>query len=409
MWNRRILLSLNGPWGLENKTCWIKCCLHFPERYPDSAAPRFELVNVPNMSEGRAGSLSEDIDEITAAYCQHQLSSLEPIIRYLLGERRVEELLLLLELPLSSELDIAQRSTQSSSDEDDDEIQANDLDTNLGALDSSSTRYNIPLPKACGALWSNDGRLVCFFPRKEEKVQSFLDTFSMQASERSARSQRSIFENFGHLSKSLYSQRRRRSSSSSGSASDEYATSSSGSTSSSEITDTPNQLFLPSIGLGESTFAKRHEAGLIESQYSGGVPLEQTSESSPNYVCLHDLQDLLPSKQVLAQRYILCKDRQFCCVHNSRVAREAGYQDLADIWAIIAVICQRQLPPHVGSRALEKRPNVSAARGSIHPLRSKDSAIDLSFDSTEADFEKMTDHYDGNRHSFWHLWAVDTL
>lgn len=409
MWNRRMLVSLYGPWGLENKPCWIKCRLDFPEDYPNSAAPRLDLERVPNLREDRAASLLEDIGEITAAYCHHQLGSLEAVIRYLLGERRVEDLLTLLEVPVNSELDVAQRSAASSSDEDDDEIEAHDLDTSLGTLDTSNAGYNIPLPKACGALWSNDGRLVCFFPRKEEKIHSLLDTFSIQASEYSLRSQKSIFENFGHLSKSLYNQRRR-SSSDSESTSDHDITSSSGSSSSSEVTDIPNQLFLPSIALGESNFVKRHDVTLVESQYSGGAHPEQNPEPSPNYVCVHDFQDTLPSKKVLAQRYILSHDRQFCCRHNASVAEEAGYEELADVWSLVALICQKQVSQDAIIHSHGKDPRAIASCRDVHPLRSRDSAIDLSFDSTEARSEKsITDHVGWDQHPFWHPWVANEL
>ncbi|KAL8829483.1 MAG: hypothetical protein Q9191_001990 [Dirinaria sp. TL-2023a] len=361
------------------------------------------------MREERAASLLEDLEEITAAYCHRQLSSLEAVIRYLLGERRVEDLLMLLEVPVNSDLDVAQRSAQSSSDEDEDELKAHDMDTSPWTLETSNAAYNIPLPKACGALWSNDGRLVCFFPRKEENVHSILDTFSIQASEHSLRSQTSIFENFGHLSK-LYNQRRR--SSSGGESSSDYdAASSSESSSSSEVTDVRNRLFLPSIALGDSNFVKRHDVALVESQYSAGAPLEQNPDPSPNYVCVHDLQDLLPSKKVLAQHYILSEDRQSCCDHNANVAEAAGYQELADVWSLVALICQRNVPPSAISQSQGKEPSRAiAARRDTHPLRSRDSAIDLSFDSAELTSEKSISNNVGrNQHSFWHLWVANEL
>lgn len=403
-----MLVSLSGPWGLENKPCWIKCRLDFPKDYPDSAALRLELEHVPNMREERAASLLEDIEEITAAYCHRQLSSLEAVIRYLLGERRVEDFLLLLEVPANSELDVAQRSAQSSSDEDEDELKAHNLDTSPWTLETSNVAYSIPLPKACGALWSNDGRLVCFFPRKEENIHSLLDTFSIQASEHSMRSQTSIFENFGNLSK-LYNQRRR-SSSGGESTSDYEATSSSESSSSSEVTDLPNRLFLPSIALGDSNFVKRHDVALVESQYSAGAPLEQKPEPSPNYVCVHDFQDLLPSKKVLAQRYILSEDRQYCCDYNASVAEEAGYHELADVWSLVALICQKGVPPSANFQSHWKGPRAIAARRDVHPLRLRDSAIDLSFDFIEPRSEKsITNNVGWDQHSFWHLWVAHEL
>ena len=408
MWNRRILVCLSGPWGLENKPCWIKCRLNFPEDYPNSAGPRLDLERVPNMSEERAVTLMQDIEEITAAYCHRQLSSLEPVIRYLLGERRVKDLLMLLEVPVNNELDIVQQSAQSSSDEDDDEVQDQDLDASLGTLDISNARYNIPLPKICGALWSNDGRLVCFFPRKEEKVHSLFDTFSIQASENSLRSQKTIFQNFGHLSKGAFNQRRR-SSNGSESTSDSDFTSSSESSSSSEATDTPDQLFLPSIALGESSFVKHHDVGLVESHYSGGAPLEQNIEPSPNYVCVHDFQDLLPSKKVLAQRYTLSEDPQFCCAHNASVAEEAGYQELADVWSLVALIHQKYVPLDVIFQSHRKESSPIDARRNVYPLRSRDSAIDLSFDSTEAGPGKSKVDHAWEEHPFWHLWVANEL
>lgn len=335
-------------------------------------------------------------------------------MRYLLGERTLEENLFRIKAKLSDDLDAAQSQAQSSSDEDDDDLQAQAMDMSQGALADFNTQYNVPLPKACGALWANDGRLVCFFPHKEEKVQPLFDAYSWKASERSTRSRKAFFEGFGHLNKRPEHSSLRRSmvaptdSDSDGS---EYSYSSSESTSSSQDTNTAYQLFLPSMGLREVNLETYTGIATGESQWSSGDPEQgKNVSSSLNYVSLHDCQDFLPSRKDLARKYIRSRDQHYSCIQNARVAREADLHDIADIWNLVGLLVRRQVPMEIAMDSRQAGSIVATARRAMHPLRSKDSAIDLSSDTKDdaADAPRFESTGWG-QHPFGQQWLVEEL
>ena len=414
MLNRHILVAFSGPWGSEKKPVWMKCRIHFPNGYPDTAVPNFSFECSPNLSDEHVADMSDEIGQISAAYCGQQLNSLEASVRYLLGERTLEENLLLLKARPGNDLEIIHTSAQSSSDEDDDDLQVQGMDMSQGTLAVSNTQCNVPLPKACGALWANDGRLVCFFPHKEEKAQSLFDTFSAKASERSARSYKTVFEGFGHFNRrsehnSL--QRYMTGPMDSDSDGDEYSYSSSGSSSSLEDMNATNQLFLPSIGLCEARLERHNEVVIDESQWSSGdTGHGKTIASNNNYVSLHDCQDLLPSKPDLARKYVLSDDRHYCCTYNARVAGEARCQHLADIWSLVDLIIRKQVPLEVVMNPRKVESILVAARRAVHPPWSRDSAIDLSFDfEDEAPNTDLLGSVRWGQHPFGQQWLVEEL
>lgn len=411
MSDRRILVAFSGPWGSEKKSIRVKCRIQFPNGYPAITVPRFTFEASPNLSNERAGDLSDEISQISTACCEYKLSSLEAVLRYLLGEMTLEESLLSLEARSSNDLDTVQSLAQSSSDEDDDDLQIQAMDMSQEALPVSRTQYNVPLPKACGALWANDGRLICFFPHKEEKVLALFETHSVKASERSTRSHQAIFEGFGRFNTRPERTNLRRSligPTNSDSEDSEYSYSSSESTSSLDDVNATNQLFLPAIGLREANPA---EIATGESQWSSGDPEHETAVPAKyNYVTLHDCQDLLPSRLDLAHKYILSHDRHYSCTYNARVAREAELYDVADIWDLVSLMVYSQVPLELASGNRQSVNAVMHARRAKHPLRSKDSAIDLSFDAKKE--ESSIDRFGSLRwgqHPFGQPWLVEEL
>lgn len=412
--SRHTLIAFTGPWGSGKKSIRVKCRIQFPSGYPDNTVPSFTFEASPNLSDGRTGDLSDEISQISVACCEHKLSSLEAVLQYLLGEMTLEESLLSLEGKSSNDLDAVQSLAQSSSDEDDDDLQVQAMGMSQEALAVSNTQYNVPLPKACGALWANDGRLICFFPHKEEQVQSLFDAHSLKASDRSTRSQKGIFEGFGRFNTRPEQTNFRRSliaPANSDSEGSEYSYSSSESTSSLDDVNTTNQLFLPAIGLREAKLENYTEAATVESQWSSGDPEHGiVVPSHPNYVTLHECQDLLPSRPHLARKYILSDDRHYACVCNARVAREAELYDLADIWDLVSLMVRGQVPLELAMDHRENEPAAMHARRVTHPLRSKDSAIDLSFDAKEDG--SSTDRFGSSKwgqHPFGQQWLVEEL
>ena len=413
MLNRRLLLALSGPWGPDRKSTWFKCRIKFPDDYPDAAMPTLSFEESHNLANERVASMLDEISQISMACQQQQLSSLEAIILYLLGERSLKDSLLLIESQRSHNLEAIQTSAASSSDEDDDDSQVQAMDINQSTLATFNTQYNVPLPKACGALWADDGRLVCFFPHKEEKSPSIVDSLSVKASERSARSFRTVFESFAQFKKIPEHAKYRRAMSGTIDSDSDSSGYSSASTSSSSLEDmnVTKQMFLPSIAFPEASLEKHNEITIDGSQWSSGdTGHKQTISPHYNYVSLHNCQELLPSRPDLARKYVLSANRHYTCTYNARIAGEANLHDLAEIWSLVDLLVPMEEPLDTIQVSNPSQTAVAAARISVHPIRTKDSAIDLSFDFDQeaADRDKLGSEIWGH-HPFGQQWLVEEL
>ena len=396
MLNRIAVFSFSGPWGPGGNSSWIKCCIQFPDDYPEVARPQLIVKESPSIAEQLIQQISNGVDRIFEAYLEHQRNSLEPVLLYLLGDRDLEQSLLWLKTRLKSEIDVPQNSAESSSDEDD------RLDSNE-KLTASNTQYNVPLPKACGALWADDGRLVCFFPQRPEKAASLVENLSLKFI-----NQHGMFEGFGRLNQGFPGSRRLLTTTTSGSGESDFedVSSSSDSSTSSDGMISPGQLFLPSMGWPGGALEGLHEKSIDDMQRSLGAVDESTTQSGGNYISIHDCHDLLPSKQDLAQEYILSSDQQKCCTHNALVAAERGAHDLAAVWSLVELILKKDVPLDI------LKPNndetiLVAARRAARPLSTNDSAVDLSYDMAEESLEYAMVKWGG--HPFGNRWLVDSM
>ena len=351
----------------------------------------------------------------------HQRSSLEAMLRYLLGERSLEECLLWLKKRQESvDLESTQELAVSSSDEEDESLgrYGGDQAGSMGASDSmiavSNAQYNVPLPKVCGALWAEDGRLVCFFPAKQEKDSSLLD-LSIKASDRSSGSRKNVFEDFGRLYND--SSRQKRGSSTletieSGDSDPEYSSAfSSSSSSSSDNMGLPRHHFMPSMAWRGDVFEAYQEPTVDHSQKSSGDTgfAKSTVMNSGNYVAIHDLTQLLPAKKHLAEGYTI-HEGSISCARNSCIARESGDPDLADVWSFVELIIKEEVP--LESRVIpeSEAPVVVIARRNVSQLKPRDSAIDLSFDATQENRKpSQRGSVKWGNHPLGRRWFVDSL
>ncbi|KAL8787338.1 MAG: hypothetical protein Q9195_007797 [Heterodermia aff. obscurata] len=401
MLNRVVTLSLMGPWSSTGTSTWIKCRLQFPDSYPETAAPLFAIKESPNTTDEQLKNIDHEIQSITKAYVARQFSSLEAIIHYLLGERDLNRSLLWLAARPDGELDVPHNSAESSSDEDD-QLQSSQIDMNENLI-ASNAEYNVPLPKACGAFWADDGRLVCFFPPRQEKLDPLIGKLNLKTT-----SQKGVFEGFGRLDQVPVVTKRPSTfdTSDSGNSEFEFLSSSSNSSTSSYGANLSGQLFKSSMTWPLGALDNLHDQSVDESYRSTGAG-ENPLGSSANYVSIHACHDLLPSKQKLAKEYIISKDHQESCSHNSRVAAEFGAQDTADIWSLVKLIIRKQIPFEVVQDYDKDESIVAAARRAVHPLQTRDSAIDLSYDLAEDLPAAETVQWGG--HPFGSRWLVDSL
>ena len=378
----------------------MKCRFHFPDGYPDAAEPVFAILESPSLTDEKIRHISSEVQWILKAYLARQLSSLQAIVLYLLGERDLEQSLLWLAKIPDGELNVPHNSSESSSDEED-QLEDGHSGIDHNQFVASNVQYNVPLPKACGALWADDGRLVCFFPRRPEKADPFVTKLKSKAG-----SQTGIFERFGHLNPDLMAPRRPRMAdlSESENSDSDYLSSSSESSSSSQSS---GHLFVPSMAWHSGTFEGPRDPSVDESYRSSGAVGDSYLGSNSNYIAIHACHDLLPSKKTLARDYMLSKDHQMCCLNNSRVAAESGAQDIADVWSLVAVMIRKEVPMEIIQHPHKGETILAAARRVAHPLRTRDSAIDLSFDLTEDLPEAQSVKWGG--HPFGNKWLVDSM
>lgn len=421
MQRRRIQVSLSGPWGPEKSSTYFKARIDFPSNYPNAAAPALNLIQTASISDETTGHIYTDAKSIGSSFMSHKRTSLEAILRYLLGERTLEESLLWLNKRQESvDLESTQDLDLSSSDDEDEGLgrYAGEQNEGMEASDPmiavSNAQYNVPLSKACGALWAEDGRLVCFFPPKQEKEPSILD-MSIKTSDRSSGSRKNIFEDFGRLQNESARQKRGPSTLEtieSGDSDPEYSSAfSSSSSSSSDNMGLPRHHFMPSMAWRGDTFDAHHWPAVDDSQKSSGDTrfAKSTVTVSGNYVAIHDLTELLPAKKHLAKAYTI-HDGSSGCARNSRIARESGDLDLADVWSFVELIIEEKVPLESKVISGSDAPVVVVARRAASRLKPMNSAIDLTLDAAQEDkTPNLRGSVKWGNHPLGRRWFVDSL
>ncbi|KAL8716180.1 MAG: hypothetical protein Q9220_000085 [cf. Caloplaca sp. 1 TL-2023] len=420
MQNRRVVVSLNGPWGMERASVYTKCIVEVPLAYPSDEAPSIDLESTAGISDETMLQAISEVQRIAFAYQERQMHSLEAILRYLLGEQSCDSTLSLLKaLPTQPSLELDQKAELSSSDEEDEEdgqatdLQVPGLESSDGMLAVANAQYNVPLPKACGALWADDGRLVCFFPPKVERPPSFLQSMSVKSGDWSSKHRKNLVEGFGRLRSNSPMSKRTSSDLETVDSGDSDFDDSSGSSVSSSSNGLPTiyPRMMPVMTWREGFQESNRALSIDDSQRSTGVTGQSKSmlQNAKNFVSIHDFAELLPSRILLAEGYIL-QPRNQCCAHNAAVARQIGQLDLADIWDLIDLIIKDEVPLEKVHRFHSTDSISLIARRVASPLHSRDSAIDLSYDSQ---IEKDQRNHKGGiywgSHPFGNRWLVDTL
>ena len=413
-------MSLSGPWGPENDATYLKCRIDFPSTYPDTASPIFSLEKTALLSDETLNRMNSGIGLITNSFVTRQRSSLEVTLRYLLGEQTLEESLIWLEKRESIDLDLTQDLDSSSSDDDDEALggYVDCQDNMMGTGDSmaaiSNAQYNVPVPKACGALWADDGRLVCFFPAKIERDSSLLE-MSLRASDRFSRKSKTMFEGFGRL-QNISSRPRRYASTletieSDKSDSEECSTSSSDSSASSDGIGLPQHHFLPTMAWRSDLHEALAGISLEDSQKSsGGSRLGKSLDSKGSMiVSIHVFADLLPTKEILAERYII-GNGSIDFAQNAEIARETGDFDLADVWALVDLLLQDKVPLALMHATHINDSIIAVARRAVSSLGSKNNTIELSFDEKQEQVPAINSvSVKWGQHPFGRRWFVDSL
>ena len=84
---RKCTISLSGPWGTDDEIAFIQLHLVFPDEYPESKPPLFELEETSGVSSNRRENMTRVLERIGALYARRGRPCMESCLRYLVGEK----------------------------------------------------------------------------------------------------------------------------------------------------------------------------------------------------------------------------------------------------------------------------------------------------------------------------------
>ena len=379
---RKATISLHGPWSADGASLFLKADIKFPHDYPRASVPTFNIQKTAAVTDQLAARLVSDLRTIAETYLSRKRGCLEGVVRYLLGENTLEESIAwvlgetgeTVKSPVNGEL-----GGDDSSDEDEVGLShSQDLAMSSELLRPVNANVMVPVAKACGALWANDGRLVCFFPPKKDKSTTLFENLGFKEMTRLSRSDK-VFEGFGRLQKASPGPRLTGTMASTDDDSDysddSDVESSSSSGSSDMLSGLQTRFRAPQTWRSAGSLGFHRPRSTNNSQRSTvGGGTAKTSEASQTVISIHDLSTLLPAKRELAAKYRICGKGTDVCAHNASVALESGYHELAQIWGLVKLILLNQqnpiLPPEFDF----------LRRRAFGPMQRKDSAVDMSYD-----------------------------
>ncbi|GLI77906.1 hypothetical protein PoHVEF18_006202 [Penicillium ochrochloron] len=345
---RKISISLNGPWGAEGASLFLKVDIKFPVSYPKTSIPTFNFQKTAAVTDELSQKLTAELRTIAETYMSRKRGCLEGAVRYLLGESSLEESIAWIlgetgdnvKSPINGELE------GESSDEDEVGMtQSQELGMSSELLRPVNANVMVPVAKGCGALWANDGRLICFFPPKKDKSTELFDNIGFKEMSRLSRSDK-VFEGFGRLQTSSPGPRMTGTIAStddgaSDYSDDSYSETSSSSGSSDILSGLPARFQAPQTWRSAGSIGIYRPRSTDNSQRStAGAATAKLPEAPRNVVSIHDLSDMLPVKRELASQYRICGKGTDVCAHNAAVALDAGCYELAQIWGLIKLILQ---------------------------------------------------------------------
>lgn len=410
---RKATISLNGPWGVEGASLFLKVDIKFPIDYPTDSMPSFNIQKTSGVTDELAAKLAAELRTIAETYLSRKRGCLEGAVRYLLGESTLEESVAwvlgeageTVKSPVNGELE------GESSDEDEVGLShSQELGMGSELLRPVNANVMVPVAKACGALWANDGRLVCFFPAKKDKSVSFMENLGFKEMARLSRADK-VFEGFGRLQANSPGPQASTIPSTDDNASDDSdesdGESSSSSGSSGTLSGLQNRFPTPRTWRSGGSLGFNRPRSTDNSQMStiGGMTAK-SSDTPKNVISIHDFSDLLPAKRELARKYRISGKGSDVCAYNASVALDAGYHELARIWGLVKLTLRNHEAP---SSSPDSDIADQAVKGHT---RRRDSAIDLTFDAKNHDQAPMkppNGPMQWGNHPFGGQWLLPSL
>jgi hypothetical protein len=266
-----------------------------------------------------------------------------------------------------------------------------DDDTFVEALEGSATflpgGINVPLPKACGALFGHNGQLLTFFPPKPRPSSAQGGVGLPEEHTNGRRGQATkvsrlfpAFGNFGPAKQLL---------------DEDLGTDSSGSIDSLTESIEP----WPQFAIQYSSFKSQHSWPSKVSPTKAGYDIQ--SSQTKVVVSVYEIDDvsaLCAAQRVLAENYRLLRSGSESgadvCSHNAAIAEGADVEDTAHIWNLIALLLDDKVPLELLASEVGDD-NVLLVAHRAKTLTRSDSGVDLTENA-------------GERHSYGKLrWADD--
>ena len=354
--------SLKGPWGVNGDAIIIKVRVDVPKSYPKLKSPRFYVEQSSFMPDDTYRRLGEELQELSAQFLSKKKGCLDVAFTYLLGEVDLETSTTFFKNVRDLDDDLDGLADDSSTDDDDD----GDIPAGGSASMSQELAISIepdttlaptlrptlpPLRRSCGARFSNDGRLICFFPTKEEKARA-LQTTSTDAFKERPKGE-PTFAGFGRLAHESPTSRHKHADEAS--ATEDQSGESDGSDTSPSSTDSeittvhkislwyrPDRRFRTTWSAHDSV---RSSGGGTGAGTGTGTGTSRRRPGKPrSVIAMHDVQDEIPAKKQFAEEYAIFGDGAEVCEHNAKVADKYGYQDLVDVWKYAALLLRSDIP-----------------------------------------------------------------
>lgn len=375
--------SLKGPWGVDGEDIFLKVKVDIPHAYPKAKAPRFIIEKNAFMPEGMHDKLDREVHQIGEQYLRRKQNCLAAAFSYLLGEADLAASTNFFKnvRDLDDGLDVL--GDESSSEDSDNDIPAGGSASMSQDLTASTeientlapiTRPTVPpVYRTCGARFSNDGRLVCFFPTKEAKALLFNpnDTFKERPKDQP------IFAGFGRLAHDSPPPRKRYQDGDA-SATDDVSSDDSDDTSSSSDSEltTMHKISLwyrPGHRLHKTWSAneslRSSGGGTGAGTGTGTGTSRRRTGRSKNVVSLFDVRDLLPSKTQFAEEYAIFGDGAQVCEHNAQVAEKYNCPDLVHIWKYAALLLRSDIPLEVRAQRQRNQSVLVIAKNALSRYR----------------------------------------
>ena len=344
--HRKTVMSLQAPWGEDQSQVFLRLEMRFPKLYPRNANAVLTLQKTGFLSEERHTVITTELHTIAETYATRKRGCLEAILRYLLREQNLEQIVawVLGESPIDTKPFEANAIAEDGESSDSDD----ELDGVREGLDASANVL-VPLAKGCGALWSETGKLVCFFPAKGNEPISVLSTLEVKDLEDSKSSR--LFEGFGRLHTSSPARKTKigvkiADGDSDSETSESSWNSSSSSSSSFETEQNDHGISTYKVGAAGLQQRSRSPDRSNHSTTCGGTKLDDAAPRT-SAVSLLTFDDLIPARRDLAVDYQIFGNGREVCKHNARVAQDAHLDDLASVWTLVRLVLDDPVPLEV--------------------------------------------------------------